>query len=334
MQLILLSIKFNLYGKDYDENISDICRHKLNEPIHKRLNSEKDVLIRDYKIRNHFTGKLTPIEISFAPIINDVEQEVIYFVGVLRDVTLHQELDRLRDDFIATLTHDLRTPLLAAIQTLRFFLDGTVGELSDKQKMLLDTMKKSNEDMLGLVNALLEVYKYESGQLVLYRENFALSEVIQNCVKQVQSLAESRGLTINCQNIKDEKIYADKHELKRVIANFLGNAINYTKNGNIDISVNFGTKDITVSIKDTGMGIPAEDLPKLFNRFSQGTGKKRSTSTGLGLYLSRQIVEAHAGKIWAESELNKGSKFVFSIPVSENQNESLLCNIINIDKEE
>ncbi len=234
----------------------------------------------------------------------------------LNDVIRHQqEVERLRDDFIATLTHDLRTPLLAAIQTLHFFVDGSLGELGEKQKTLLETMMHSNQDMLGLVNALLEVYKYESGQLMLSKENFVLSEVISQSIKEVGSLAEGKELEITTKDIIDEKIYADKHELKRVIANFLGNAIkNTNKGGKITVSTEFTENEITVSVEDTGIGIPENDLPKLFHRFSQGTGKKRSTSTGLGLYLSCQIVEAHGGKIWAESEVNRGSVFKFRIP--------------------
>ncbi|OGI04557.1 MAG: hypothetical protein A2Y25_02010 [Candidatus Melainabacteria bacterium GWF2_37_15] len=234
----------------------------------------------------------------------------------LNDVIKHQqEIERLRNDFIATLTHDLRTPLLAAIQTLQFFVDGTVGNLSEKQRILLETMMYSNQDMLGLVNALLEVYKYESGQLALCKENFVLSDIINQCIKEVQPLADSKELVLTCDDIKDEKIYADKHEIKRVLANFLGNAIkNTNKGGNIIVSTSFEENEVTVSVKDTGIGIPQEDLPKLFHRFSQGTGQKRSTSTGLGLYLSCQIVEAHGGKIWAESEINKGSIFKFTVP--------------------
>ncbi len=233
----------------------------------------------------------------------------------LNEAKFQLEMDKLRDDFIATLTHDLRTPLLAAIQTLQFFLDGTLGELGEKQTVLLDTMKKSNEDMLGLVNALLEVYKYESGQLNLYKENFKIKDIIDNCIREVQPLADKRELSLNYSNISEENIYADKHEIKRVIANFLGNAIQHTsKGGSIKVQTYFTENEIIVSVEDTGIGIPQEDIPKLFNRFSQGTGKKRSASTGLGLYLSRQIVEAHGGKIWVESELNKGSKFKFSIP--------------------
>ena len=306
-------------------NLSDLCENKNHELIHTRLNSESYELVRNFSIKNLVSGRFIPVEINFAPVTKDSEAD--YYIGVIRDVTLQQEMERLRDDFIATLTHDLRTPLLAAIQTLQFFLDGTVGELADKQHMLLNTMKKSNEDMLGLVNALLEVYKYESGQLVLYRENFMLSGIIENCCREIQPLADNREISLNHDGLENKKIYADKHEIKRVIANFLGNAINHTaKGGRVEVIAHFNDNETTVAVTDTGMGIPEEDLPKLFNRFSQGTGKKRSTSTGLGLYLSRQIVEAHEGKIWVESKLNKGSRFLFSLPVVDEKEFMILSN--------
>ncbi len=315
-------------------NISDICENNLNEPIHSRINSEKDVLISGYKLNNQVSKKAIPVEISFAPIIGAEIQELTSFVGVIRDVTLHQEMDRLRDDFIATLTHDLRTPLLAAIQTLQFFLDGTVGGLTDKQFLLLETMKNSNEDLLGLVNALLEVYKYESGQLILYKESFVLSKMIQGCIEEIRPLAERNGLNIKLISNNNEKIHADKHEIKRVIINFLGNAIKHTnREGDVTVYSDFKEKSAVVCVEDKGVGIPPEDISKLFNRFSQGTGKKRSTSTGLGLYLSRQIVEAHGGKIWVESEISKGSKFMFTLP-QEVEQEKLSLNNVNKERGE
>jgi len=231
------------------------------------------------------------------------------------DFIAQQELEQLRDDFIATLTHDLRTPLLAAIQTLKFFVDGTLGELTEKQRTFLDTMILSNQDMLGLVNALLEVYKYESGQLVLCKDNFVFKDLIDQCSREVESLLVHKNLKLSINGFSSERIYGDKQEIKRVVSNFLGNAIKHTRqNGEIRILADFNDEDLTVSVEDTGIGIPENDIPKLFKRFSQGTGTKRSTSTGLGLYLSRQIVEAHGGKVWLESKVNVGSKFKFSIP--------------------
>ena len=167
------------------ENLTGLDKHFLEgksiedfivfeeKQLQKITNDKKEVLLRNAAVKNCINDKNIPVEINFSPIPADGKNEdEINYVGVVRNVSLQKEMDRLRDDFIATLTHDLRTPLLAAIQTLEFFLDGSLGEISDKQKTLLDTMKKSNEDMLGLVNALLEVYKYESGKLNLCKTKF------------------------------------------------------------------------------------------------------------------------------------------------------------------
>ena len=235
-------------------------------------------------------------------------------------------MDRLREDFIATLTHDLRTPSVAAIQTLEYFLNGKLGELTDKQKMLLETMKKSNEDMLGLVNTLLEVYKYEAGRLKLVKTSFFFDDLINECINQVMPIVNSKNQTLvkNLSNLENINIYADRNEIRRVIINLLGNAIKYTQNnGNIEVNVYVEDNDLHFSVKDNGEGIYKQDIPKLFKRFSQGTQEKRSISTGLGLYLSKQIIDAHGGKIWLESDKGKGSEFFF-----------LLLNVvINKEKE-
>ena len=272
---------------------------------------ESELLLRDFYVKNSLTNIEVPIEVSFARINPDDEYK--RFVGVIRDVTEQKKSDKLRDDFIATLTHDLRTPLLAAIQTLTFFLDGALGELDEKQKLLLATMQKSNQDLLGLVNALLEVYKYDAEKLVLTKTNFNIYSLVEQVYRELLSLAKSKNIEfiIDCEN-KDLEINADRSEIRRVICNLCGNAINYTgENGKVIVTIKNEDKDLIFSVSDNGSGIPAEDIPNMFQRFSQGTSKKRSTGTGLGLYLSRQIIESHGGKIWLESKLNKGSEFSF-----------------------
>lgn len=272
---------------------------------------ESELLLRDFYIKNPLSNCIVPVEISFARI--NPENEFGRFVGVIRDVTEQKKADKLRDDFIATLTHDLRTPLLAAIQTLTFFLEGAVGELDEKQKLLLSTMQKSNEDLLGLVNALLEVYKYDAEKLTLNKKNFNIYELTKLVYDELKPLADSKNIDfeINCEN-KDMDIFADRGEIRRVICNLCGNAINYTQeNGKVTITIKNENNDFIFSVADNGTGISAEDIPNLFQRFSQGTSRKRSTGTGLGLYLSRQIIESHGGKIWVESALNKGSEFSF-----------------------
>ena len=307
-----------------------LCNKKFQEIAYsnvKELNSSKDnksgeifglgedkseILLRDYFVVNSLSGAHTPVEISFASISD--ENNLNKFVGVIRDVSVQKETEKLRDDFIATLTHDMRTPLSAAIQTLKFFLDGALGELEEKQRVLLSTMLQSNEDLLGLVNALLEVYRFDSGKLELCRTNFKIKEVIDQCYKELEPLANKKNLKfeLTTEFGDDLLINADRMEIKRVITNLCGNALNYTnKNGEIKILAKAQNGDFIFSVSDNGNGIPQADIPHLFKRFSQGTTKKRSTGTGLGLYLSRQIVEAHNGKIWVDSKVNKGSEFSF-----------------------
>lgn len=270
-----------------------------------------ELFLREFYIKNPLSNNIIPVEISFARINPD--EDFKRFVGVIRDVTEQKKADRLRDDFIATLTHDLRTPLLAAIQTLKFFLDGAVGKLEDKQKLLLATMQKSNEDLLGLVNALLEVYKYDAEKLTLNKSDFKIYDLAKHVYDELKPLSDTKNIEfeIDC-NEKELLITADRSELRRVICNLCGNAINYTPDGGkVIITIKKQANDLIFSVSDTGCGIPQEDIPNMFQRFSQGTSKKRSVGTGLGLYLSRQIIESHGGKIWLESVLNKGSEFSF-----------------------
>ena len=188
-----------------------------------------------------------------------------------------------------------------------------MGELDEKQKLLLSTMQKSNEDLLGLVNALLEVYKYDAEKLTLTKTDFNIYNLVKQTYDELSPLAKSKNIdfTVDCEN-KDVEINADRSELRRVICNLCGNAINYTQEGGkVTITLKHEGNDLIFSVSDNGPGIPENDIPNMFQRFSQGTSKKRSTGTGLGLYLSRQIIESHGGKIWLESVLNKGSEFSF-----------------------
>lgn len=310
---------------------SALCKKKIQEIAYsnvKELNSSKDnksgeifglsdenseILLRDYFVVNGLSGIHTPVEISFAKISSD-EDKTDKFVGVIRDVSVQKETEKLRDDFIATLTHDMRTPLLAAIQTLKFFLEGAIGELDEKQKVLLSTMLQSNEDLLGLVNALLEVYRFESGKLTLCKTNFSVKDLVEQCYSELKPLAEKKNIDFSViYELNDgENIVADRAEIKRVITNLCGNALNYTnKGGTVKVLAKAQSGDFIFSVTDNGNGIPQSDIPNLFKRFSQGTARKRSTGTGLGLYLSRQIVEAHDGKIWVDSKVDKGSEFSF-----------------------
>ncbi|MCQ2739914.1 MAG: ATP-binding protein [bacterium] len=301
-------VEKKIVGKSVDDFIFS-NKTFISKELH--ITEKQELFLRDFCIKNPLSNNITPIEVSFARI--NPEEDVKRFVAVIRDVTEQKKSDRLRDDFIATLTHDLRTPLLAAIQTLEFFLNGVLGELDEKQTLLLSTMRKSNEDLLGLVNALLEVYKYDAEKLNLNKTDFDICELTNLVRDELMPLAIKKNINVILNCPPDGVIInADRSEIRRVICNLCGNALNYTsQDGEIVITINQDNEDLLLSVADNGSGIPTEDIPNIFQRFSQGTSKKRSTGTGLGLYLSRQIIESHGGKIWLESKLNKGSEFSF-----------------------
>ena len=301
----ILRIKENLKGRNFFELL-------INENGQKTaLEVGETLYLKDFGIIDYEKNLTIPVELSLSKINLNGEIKTIVLI---RDVTKEKENERLKDDFIATLTHDLRTPVLASINGLDFALKGTLGELNEELRNLFATMKRSAEDMLGLVNVLLEVYRYESNKMYLVKTDFDISELIKNCTEELKPLWSKPNLDIKLQTEGKTVINADKSEIKRVLFNILGNAVKHSfENGKIIIKTESHNKDIKVSVKDFGEGLSKDDLESLFKKFQRGNSKKRLPSTGLGLYLSRQIIEAHGGEIKANGEINKGAEFTFTL---------------------
>lgn len=316
-----------LFGQSEEEilnkNFFEMIINEKNQKFNSIFDNQKPVFLRDFSVINYKNDKKIPVEISIAAVKS---KNSPFFVAVIRDVSYQKENERLRDDFIATLTHDLRTPLLAAISGLEYLLNGTLGDLNERQKELAAAMKKSNEDMLGLANALLEVYRYEAGKIFLCKTKFCINSLIKECTKELEMLAKKSGATFELKLSEDELIInADKNEIRRVILNLLGNAIKHSgENVKITVATRQIGNDLEVSVKDDGCGLTKQDCEKLFKRFSQGTSHKRSCSTGLGLYLSRRIIEAHQGTIRVISEPNIGSEFIFCLKGAVQESKVLL----------
>ncbi|ARV63003.1 two-component sensor histidine kinase [Nostocales cyanobacterium HT-58-2] len=232
-----------------------------------------------------------------------------------------QKLASVREDFASTLTHDLKTPLLGAIETLQAFERENFGPVITAQKKVIATMIKSHQTSLQMVETLLDVYRNDVEGLKLDLAPVNLVEIAEEVAITLTELASSRRVYI-CFNYGESDfrkflwVSGDAFQLKRVFTNLLTNAINHSlRGGKVEIILEAGSSYQTVKVVDTGAGIKLEELPNLFKRFYQGHSDRQAKGSGLGLYLTRQIVEAHGGTIWAENHIPNGAIFAFSLPV-------------------
>lgn len=242
-------------------------------------------------------------------------------IRLKHSVDERDEIARQREDFVSRLTHDLRTPLVAADRMLDLMQQGYLGELSEEMQEVVVTMASSNKNLLAMVNQLLEVYRYEAGRKALTFKPTNLLEVAQEVIQALTPLAEEKGLQLTLQEENTDFSYVvqgDRLELNRIITNLVGNAIKFTDDGSVMVllsgSLPEQTNPITITVTDTGPGIPPDTQADLFQRFQQG--RHGRSGSGLGLYLSHRIVEAHGGELSCLSEVGQGSSFIVKLPAS------------------
>ena len=238
------------------------------------------------------------------------------FVFNIKDFTNERELEKLKEDFVATLTHDLKVPIVAESNIINFLLDGKFGEINDKQNVALKNMQASNQELVELVQILLETYKVKETGINLLKENIKLNQFISQIVDEVQPIATNSGIKINFNPERDIKVSADPLQLARVIKNLISNAISHSNTKeNIDIKTGEVPGFVTISVIDYGQGIPENELKLIFNKYYSAAKKFRKIGTGLGLYLSQQIVKSHNGEIIVTSEENVRTEFCVKLPI-------------------
>jgi PAS domain S-box len=249
--------------------------------------------------------------------VKDDTGHVIGLVAMFSNATDRVLLQQQREDFVATLTHDLKTPVSATNRAVRFILDGDFGDISESQKEILETILQSNTALYSLVQTLLDVYKFDSGVKEFHIRSCNLAATITQMVTEIMPIAHSVGVELRAELPSNvEEIRCDEEELRRVVQNLLDNSLKYTPSGgSILVSMEQENGTTTIRVTDTGRGVPEENMPKLFQRFWQaGSTGRYYASTGLGLYLCRRIVEGHGGRIWCTSTPGTGSTFTFELP--------------------
>jgi signal transduction histidine kinase len=230
-----------------------------------------------------------------------------------------KKLDEAKSDFISIASHQLRTPLTVIKGYISMILEGNFGKLEPAAKDPLEKVYESGERLIRLVENLLNISRIESGRLQFNYEVMPLEKITDSVVEELSGYANKKGLKLEYskeENLPSMKI--DEEKIRQVVMNLIDNAIKYTKRGKILINLKKIKNNLQFCVSDNGMGIGKDDLPNLFKKFSRGSGTStiHTEGTGLGLYVVREMIEAHNGKIWAESKgKGKGSKFYFEIPI-------------------
>ena len=230
-------------------------------------------------------------------------------------------VSKSKSEFLSIAAHQLRTPLSALKWVLNLVLAGDLGKLKKNQKELLQKGYDTNERMIALVNDLLDVVRIEEGRFDYKLEKGAVSEIIENIVKEIKVIAEQKGVQLffHRPSSKIPEVVLDAVKFRLAVANIIDNAVQYTPaNGKVDVEVTY-QKEVLVSVRDTGVGIPKYQLSRVFTKFFRGDNAVRiqTSGSGLGLFIAKNIIEKHGGKIWIESQEGKGTTVYFTIPVAE-----------------
>lgn len=297
--------------------------------------SNKKVVKKELKLQR-------PREATLMVSLAQLSKEEKGFVSVMRDITYEKEIEKMKSDFVANVSHEIRSPMAPMKDALSLVLDGTAGPLSEQQNKFLTILKNNMDRLTRLINDLLDLSKIEAGRMELKKELINISYLAKETIDSISVYAQRKNIELFFQGDEDlPQINCDKDRITQVIINLVMNAIKFTpEGGNVSVVVTRdegrGMKDegrrtkddgrmrpssvvprppICVSVADTGPGMSQDELDVLFNRFKQLASPERVKGTGLGLSISKAIVEMHGGSIKIKSEVGKGSTFSFMLPV-------------------
>lgn len=237
-------------------------------------------------------------------------------VTILEDITHLREIDRLKSEFIATASHELRTPLTSVQMGVHLLLEGALGELTDSQNEVLQACRQDCERLDKLMRDLLDLSKIEAGESQPQLASVSAKDLLSTVLKELRPQVEAKGLKLTV-DVPAElpRISVDRLQIERVLNNLVTNALRHTKNGEIKIGAEQRENHVAVSVHDTGSGIPGEYLPHIFDKFVQ-VPDGPTGGAGLGLTISKSIVEAHGGQISVQSQIGRGTTFTFTLPLA------------------
>lgn len=307
--------KEEVVGKNIFNFLSDEDFKGLRE----KLIDEEGKKIRQVFRQEVSIGSRLDLEVTSVFLKTDSEQKGVLLI--FHDVTRDKLVERMKTEFVSISAHQLRTPLSAIKWTLRMVLDGDTGPLSGEQKELLEKTYVSNERMIALINDLLNVSRIEEGRFLYKQEPGRLEDAVKAVVGNTQELLKMKKISLSMDIPEDiPLVNIDKEKMELAIQNLLENAAKYTpEGGSVHISLEKREAEVVFKIKDTGVGIPEAEHERIFTKFFRGDNviKMETEGSGLGLYTTRNIIDAHRGKIWFDSKEGKGTTFYFSLPFAK-----------------
>jgi signal transduction histidine kinase len=251
---------------------------------------------------------------SLAANVNRMNDELRRLYGELETASRH------KSEFLANMSHELRTPLNAIIGFSQVLKQRLFGEINDKQDEYLDDILSSGNHLLSLINDVLDLSKVEAGQVELELAPFSLPAALERGVVMLRERATKGHVALLLELAPDvDVVHGDERRLRQVVFNLLSNAVKFTPaGGRITVATARASGEVEVSVTDTGPGVAQEDQERIFDEFQQtDVGAQQREGTGLGLALSKRLVELHGGRIWVESEAGRGSRFAFTLPLGE-----------------
>ncbi|MCX7746374.1 MAG: cell wall metabolism sensor histidine kinase WalK [Clostridia bacterium] len=249
--------------------------------------------------------------------IKDINGLVTGFVIIFQNVTQFKQLEKIKTDFIATISHEFKTPLTSILMGTSLIMENNMGTLNERQKDIIETIHEDGQRLTTLVSDLLELTKIESGKSIFNFRECSLKNIIESSINPFYKRAEQKEIKLFFEPQEElPEIMADFEKITWVINNLISNALKYTEAGDeIRIDISSNSDSVCVSVKDTGIGIPTEYVEKIFDKYFQVKGYDLEVrGTGLGLAIVKEIIEAHGGRIWCESQPDHGSTFIFTLP--------------------
>ncbi|MFC1663550.1 ATP-binding protein [Patescibacteria group bacterium] len=301
------------------KSISKLSKLPNFKPLTDLLGHEvKGIFRKELKLKENLV-----LEVSSIPIM--AKEEKMGVSVILHDITREKIIERTKTEFVSLAAHQLRTPLSAIKWTLKMLIDGDLGKITEEQKDFIEKTYKSNERMISLINDLLNVTRIEEGRYLYKPVLTQIENVAQFVINSYKKEVKRKKIKIRFKKPKHElpKTKIDVEKMRMAIQNLVDNAVRYTKvGGTVTVCLRLlkKEKEIEFSVKDTGVGISENQQNRVFTKFFRGANAIRmeTEGSGLGLFITKNIVEAHGGRIWFESKENKGTTFYFTLPTKEN----------------